>query len=90
MNKSDNSKIINLPVYTQSGIFLGRIVDFETDKTSGLINKYFVKSENPVKDLFRGNLEIAKEQVISIDEDKMVVEDTWRKVEEPKLKPVST
>jgi len=83
-------KIIGLPVYTQGGIFLGYVVDFEIEPNSGEIVRYFVKTKNPVKNLFRGKLVISKEQVISIDDKKMVVEDNWRKIKEPELKPMIT
>lgn len=82
-------KIIGLPVYTQSGIFLGKIVAFEKND-SGQIIKYFVKSKNPIKNLLQGNLEINSSQVISIDNKKMIVEDTFKKIKKPEFKPLTT
>ncbi|MGC9049100.1 MAG: PRC-barrel domain-containing protein [Patescibacteria group bacterium] len=86
----EEKNIIGLMVYTQGGIFLGRVVDFEIEPNSGQIVKYFVKSKNPIKNLFQRKLVISKEQVISIDKEKMIVEDNWQKIKEPKLKPVIT
>lgn len=82
-------KIIGLPVYTQSGTFLGEVVDFEMSD-SNQITKYFVKSKNPIKNLLQGRLEISANQVISIDDKKMVVEDTFKKIKEPELRPSIT
>lgn len=88
MNRQNNQKIIGLSVYTQSGIFLGVVVNFEVDISTGQIIKYFVKSRNPIKNLFQGQLEIAANQVISIDDKKMIVEDTFKKIKEPEFGPV--
>lgn len=88
MNPQNNQKIVGLPVYTQSEILLGTVVNFEADVSTSQIIKYFVKSKNPIKNLFQGQLEIAANQVISIDDKKMIVEDSWRKVKEPELRPI--
>jgi len=72
-----NSKdLIDLPVETKSGIFLGRVFDFEMETDSGIINKFYVKRGNLIEGLLkRDQLIISRNQVISIDKEKMVVED---------------
>lgn len=74
------NNLINLPVYTQSGLYLGRVVGFEIDKIDNQVSKYFVKSPNPITNLFRGKLQIDRSQVIKIDREKMVVDDNIKKI----------
>jgi len=78
----NQGKIIGLPVYTQSGIFLGKIIKIETMADQRVI-KYFVQTANPLKNLLAGQLIISVEQVISLDEEKMVVEDSLKKIIDP-------
>ena len=73
LNKKD---IINLEVYTQSDQYLGRIVDFEFDPPSQTIVKYYIKSRDIIKELLQKELLVAKDQVISISKEKMIVEDS--------------
>ena len=62
-------------VETQSGIFLGYLSDFELETDTGIIEKYYVQSKNLISGLLAGKLLISKNQIISFDEEKMVVED---------------
>ena len=71
--------LINLPVFTQSEQTLGKICDFELDSETQKIIKYHVKSEKLIKELLAKELIISSEQVISIDKEKMVVEDSVTK-----------
>lgn len=75
-----NQKIlIGLPVETKSGLVLGKIRSFEIDSESQTIMKYFVKSRNLVSKLLNEEtkeLIIHRDQVISIDAEKMVVDDS--------------
>jgi sporulation protein YlmC with PRC-barrel domain len=64
-----------IKVETQSGQFLGRLADFELETDSGTVEKYYVKSKNLINGLFEDKLLINKSQIISFDEERMVVED---------------
>jgi len=77
------NQIIGLPVYTQSGMFLGKVIKVETLPDGQTAQKYIVKNTSPLKNLLSGQLIISVEQVISIDEEKMVVEDSVRKISAP-------
>lgn len=79
--------IIDLPVYTQSNQALGKIADFELDPETQKISKYYVKSERTIKELLAKELIISAEQVISIDKDKMIVEDNVTKEKKQAYEP---
>lgn len=68
-------ELINLPVETKSGHKIGRLADFEVDDINQKITTYFVKSHNPIKGLFKDELIISNSQVISLDKEKMIVDD---------------
>lgn len=69
-----NNDLIHLPVETQSGQHLGRISSFEIDLENQSIIRYYVKT-GLIKGLWHQELIIAKNQVISVDSEKMIVED---------------
>jgi len=69
-------ELINLPVYTQGEQHLGKIVDFELEPTSQTVEKYYIKSQDIIKNLLQKELLISKDQVVSISHDRMVVEDS--------------
>ncbi|OGY47922.1 MAG: hypothetical protein A3J62_02860 [Candidatus Buchananbacteria bacterium RIFCSPHIGHO2_02_FULL_38_8] len=69
---SDN--LINLPVYTQSGQYLGRVTSFEIDVDSYAIIYYHVRT-GLIKGLWHQELLISQSQVISVSKEKMVVDD---------------
>jgi len=74
----DNKNLIGLPVETKSGLLLGKIKSFEFDSETQTIERYIVKSRNLIEKLLREELNeliVGRNQVISIDETKMVVED---------------
>lgn len=73
-------KLINLPVITESGINLGKVVKVEIDTDNQLIINYFVKSNNLVKGLLEGELIIHRHQVIKITENNIIVEDNCSKI----------
>lgn len=75
--------LIGLPVFTQSNQALGKICDFELDPTIQKITKYYVKSGKLIKELLAKELIISSEQVISIDKEKMIVEDNVKKEKSP-------
>ena len=64
-----------IKVETQNGQFLGRLADFELETDTGTVEKYYIKSKNLISGLFEDKLLINKSQIISFDEEKMVVED---------------
>ena len=68
-------ELINLAVYTQLGQYLGKVVDFELESSSQTIIKYYVRSKDIIKELLNKELLISKDQVITISEKKMIVED---------------
>lgn len=71
----NEKKLINLPVFTQSGQHLGKVVDFEIEVGSHTILKYYVKSSGLINELFTSELIITPSQVIEITKEKMIVED---------------
>ena len=76
----DLKQLINLPVYTQSGNYLGRVVDLEIDPETGQVKNYLIKSHNFLKNLFQGRLIISANQVLSVSKDKVVVRDAFKKI----------
>ncbi len=78
----DLVSIINLPVYTQSSNYLGRIIDVEINPESNQIEKFLIKSHNPFKNLFQGRLIVDANQVVSISGDKMIVKDNLKEIKE--------
>ncbi len=71
----NNDKLIGLPVFTQSEQNLGRVDGFEIDSSTHTVSKYFVKSSGLIEGLFKDKLLVDKSQVVSLDKEKMVVED---------------
>ncbi|MEA2065225.1 MAG: PRC-barrel domain-containing protein [Patescibacteria group bacterium] len=67
-------KIIGLAVQTESGESLGKVYDFELDADSQLVVKYHVK-ESLIRELFDNKLIIYRDQVVLINNDKIVVDD---------------
>ncbi len=69
--------IIGLPVETQHGTPLGKVVDIEIDSTSSTVSHYLVSTVSFVKQLVsqESELRIAPSQVVSISQTKMVVVD---------------
>jgi len=66
-------KIIGSKVFTQSGHYLGKIVDFEIDASGQNIVKYY--ASGGLFDLLKDPLIINASQVIEIKKDKIIVED---------------
>lgn len=78
MNLS-NHQLINLPVFTQSSVPLGKIAGFEMEAETGKVITFFVKT-GLIKDLLSQQLVVDFSQVISIDKNKMVVKDNVKKI----------
>lgn len=64
------NELKKLPVYTKLGMRLGRVSGMELDVESHLVRTYFVR-----KDFLSDELSISRSQIVSIDKDKVVVED---------------
>lgn len=84
----NKGQLIGLPVYTLSGQHLGRVVDFELDASSHIIKKYIVKSGGLIKEFLQKELIINREQVISISDERMVVDDSLIMETELKKTPI--
>lgn len=81
------SKLINLPVYTKNGIALGRIIDVEIDSQNQAVLRYYVKSKSGLAGLWQDRLVIAADQVISISDKEMIVEDLAITDKSPAIQP---
>lgn len=79
----------NLPVYTKSEEFLGKIKDVEINSDDHRVIKYVINSSDVIKRISGKELFIGPGQVISLDEQKMIVEDSTEKenklIKEPAL-----
>lgn len=82
--KIASSDLINLPVYTESGQNLGRIDSFEVDIDAHAITLYHIKT-GLIKGLWHEQLTIHPSQVVSVNSEKMVVEDSTVKEPQPGL-----
>jgi sporulation protein YlmC with PRC-barrel domain len=69
-------EIINLPVYTTTGRYLGRVVGVEVDPNNFKIAVYQVATKIKVMRLWRRRLIIAAEQVVSLTKKALIVEET--------------
>lgn len=74
-------KLKKVNVETQSGQNLGKISGFELETDTGIIEKYYVKSKISIPGIYENKLIVSKEQIISFDQEKMIVNDNLIKVE---------
>ncbi|MFH0853491.1 MAG: PRC-barrel domain-containing protein [bacterium] len=70
------NQLISLPVETKNGQSLGHIRDFEFDPIRQQIIRYYIKSGRLITELLSRELVILASQVISITEEKMVVDNS--------------
>jgi sporulation protein YlmC with PRC-barrel domain len=75
MMRANRIQLYNLPVETESGIRLGRVVDVEVDPESHIIHTYLVRPSRLTHPLVRGCLRVGRSQVIAIQSDRIIVED---------------
>lgn len=75
-------------MYTQSGDHLGKVADFEIDPTTHSIIRYHVKGGDIIRGILQRELIISSTQVISITEEKMIVEDGTIAAQERKKEPL--
>lgn len=67
-------KIASNKAVTYSGDLLGSIKDYEIDETSYKLSKIYV-STGLIKDIFKGELVITADKIISIGKDAIIVKD---------------
>lgn len=70
--------LVGLPVETKSGLLLGKIKNFEIDSETQTVSQYIIKSQSLIKKLLSeggSELIIGRNQVLFIEEEKMIVED---------------
>lgn len=79
---------LKLPVRTESGQHLGIVVGVTIDPATQGVLSYHVKPSRLIPDLVRSPLIIGRQQVISIDAEKMVVADSV--VRQPATAPEPT
>jgi sporulation protein YlmC with PRC-barrel domain len=78
----DDRTLLKLPVETKSGTPLGRVAGFEFDADLHAILRYLVLPKGLAARLLKKPLLVAREQVLSIDAEKMVVDDSVEKAME--------
>jgi len=90
MELLQDKEIKNLPVYGKSGSKIGRVVGFDLDPESQAIVSYYVKPQQVIKGIFEGKLIVSREQVIEINKEKMIVDDSVVQSNEKKVKIASS
>lgn len=70
-----HKELIQLPVYTKSETYLGTVDGFELDEISQRITRYVIKTKHGITGIFKQHLLISRDQVISLNREKMVVDD---------------
>ncbi|HTK60516.1 MAG TPA: hypothetical protein VL283_04945 [Candidatus Baltobacteraceae bacterium] len=78
----DDKTLLRLPVETKSGTRLGRVVGFEFDAETHAILRYRVRPKGLAAAMLKRPLLVAREQVLSIDAEKMIVDDNVGKAME--------
>lgn len=82
----NNSQLVGLPVITQTGELLGQVVGFEVDTDQHMVTTYLVGPGKLIERIFGTvrniqPLAIACSQVVSIDNEKMLVHDSVLHIE---------
>lgn len=71
----DHKSLLHLPVYTKMGQHLGKVTGFEMDAGTQAIVRYTV-APSAIAKAFSKTLTIAASQVVSIEKERMTVEDS--------------
>ena len=71
----NSKKLVGLRVETKSKIRLGRVNSFELETDNLELKKIYVRPRNYVKGFVVGDLIIDKSSIVSVSEEKIVVED---------------
>ncbi len=69
------TSLINKAVYTQRGLKLGKVIDVYIEVMGQNVVRYEVKPDSLIKNLLKTRLLIHRNQIISIREDRIIVED---------------
>lgn len=82
--RTTDKQLNNLPVYTTAGTLLGYVVGFEIDVDVHAITTYFVTEHKLVPEVLRSLVgvavfAVAPSQVVAIQLDRMIVQDTLLK-----------
>ncbi len=81
-------QLFGLSVETLSGRPLGKIHDFALNPETHMVMQYTVRNTNPLKDFFGKEHLVSAAQVLSLTNEKMVVEDlVIREPETSKVAP---
>ena len=75
----DDKTLLKLPVVTKSGTALGKVAGFEFDVDAQAIVRYLVRPKGLAARMLKHPLRVSRDQVVSIDDEKMVVEDALAK-----------
>ncbi|MFA5854638.1 MAG: hypothetical protein WC866_06225 [Patescibacteria group bacterium] len=75
----EEKKILKLPVETKSGTKLGRVLGFDVDVDNQSILRWRVRPNGLTSRMLSHPLIVSREQVLSIDEEKMIVDDNVEK-----------
>lgn len=78
----DHARLLKLPVFTKRGLRLGRVVGFELDAGRQAVVRWQVRPHGLAARVVRKPLLVAAEQVIDINEERMLVEDGVEKAVE--------
>jgi len=75
----DDKTLLKLPVFTKSGTRLGKVAGFDFDVETHGILRYRVRPKGLAASVLKHPMMIAREQVLSIDAERMVVDDNVAK-----------
>ena len=81
-------QIKNLPVEGKGGNKIGRVIGIEIEPESQSIINYLVKPRQVVKGIFEGNLVINREQVIELNKERLIVDDSMLSGQHNKPEPI--
>ena len=82
MSWIDHQTLLKLPVQTKSGAPLGRVAGFDFDVESQTVLRWHVRPKGLAARVLKKPLLISRDQVVSIDAEKMVVDDGLEKAME--------
>ena len=75
MNLSFKNNLIGLPVETKLGLSVGKISDIELEAEGHRVSSYLVKTSKVLPGFLSRELAINPRQVVSLTDEKMVVDD---------------
>lgn len=78
----DDKTLLKLRVETKGGAVLGRVAGFDFDVETHAILRYRVRPKGLAAGMLKRPLLVAREQVLSIDAEKMTVDDNVEKAME--------